>query len=302
MTSATQRIAQYNKEVGQPRGGLVNPKLLTVTQFDDGFGVLDHKIENQHPSTVGIAVDYLSRLADIRLGIDDSPVRLASEAVRGSLLGARSPRDSGTHASTKEEAAHAALNLNMLEHEDGSATFVMDDDAVRIACELASDDAALGAGPAWSNSDNTLRAPDETTTSHILTMVERSQDFFEDHGPGWDVGFFFVEEDDEEVDEVHADRGRGGYNVLFDSGDGEFLTRDILWSFRASASKPSMDHLLHLMMYYLMGKQSGLPRFATQTHVGVFNPRMNAVYRLAVDEVPAEVLEIVRRDVIGYEG
>ena len=56
MTSVTQRITQYNKEVGQPRGGLVNPRLLKLTQLDDGFGALDHKRENVHASVVGMAV------------------------------------------------------------------------------------------------------------------------------------------------------------------------------------------------------------------------------------------------------
>lgn len=258
MTSVTQRIARYNKEVGQPHGGLVDPKLLTVTQFEDGCGVLDHKLENQHPSTVGMAVDYLSRLSDIRLGPDDSPLQLASEAIRGSLLGARRPGESGTYACTKEEeAAQAALSLNLLEHEDGSATFVMNDDAVRIARELATYDVALRAGPAWYNPESTFCAPDETTTSNILTMVERCQDFFEAYGPILEVGFFFVDEDDEE--EERADGGRGGYNILFNSGDGEFLTEDTLWSFKTSASKANKYHLLQLVMYLLMGKQSGLP-------------------------------------------
>ncbi len=294
MTSATQRIAQYNKEVGQPRGGLVNPKLLTVTQFDDGSGELDHRIENQQPSTVVMAVDYLSRLADIHLGVDDSPVQLACKAFRGSLLGARRPGESGTYACTQEEAAQAALSLNMLEHEDGSATFVIDDDAVRIACELAAGDATLHVGADCS----TLRAPDETTTSHILTMVERSQDFIEDYGPGLDVGFLFIDEDNEEM---RADGGRGGYSIFFGNGDGEFLTEDTLWSFDASASKPNKDNLLQLLVHHLMGKQSGLPQFATQTHIGAFNPRLNAVFNLAVDDVPADVIETMRREIMGYE-
>lgn len=272
---------------------------MTVTQLEDGFGPLDHKHENVHASVVGMAVDYLSRLADIRLGVDDGPVRLAGEVFRASLLGARRLTDSGTHASAQEDAGRALLSLNILEQEDGTAAFAMDDDAVRIACQLATYDVARRVGPAWYNPESTLCAPDETTTSHFLTMVGRSQDFFEDYGPVLEVGFVFVDEDDEDV---RTDGGRGGYSIYVDSGDGDFLTEDTLWDFKVSASKPSKDHLLQLVMYYLMGKQSGLPQFATQTHVGVFNPRMNAVYRLAVDEVPAEVLEIVRRDVIGYEG
>jgi hypothetical protein len=33
---------------------------------------------------------------------------------------------------------------------------------------------------------------------------------------------------------------------------------------------------------------------------GVYNPRLNAVHRLAVDSIPAEVIIAVERDVIGY--
>ncbi|WP_143024924.1 hypothetical protein [Microbacterium sp. cf332] len=267
-----------------------------MTQLEDGLGALDHKRENVHASIVGIAVDYLSRLADIRLGVDDGPVKLAGEVFRASLLGARRLTDSGTHSSAKEDAARAILSLNILEHEDGTAAFVIDDDAARIACQLATYDVALRAGPAWYNPESTLRAPDETATSHILSMVERSQDFFEDYGPILEVAFVFVDEDEFEAG------GRGGYSIYVDSGDGDFLTEDTLWDFKVSALKPNKDHTLQLVMYYLMGKQSGLPQFATQTHVGIFNPRMNAVYRLAVEDVPAEVLETVRRDVIGYEG
>lgn len=40
MTSVTQRITQYKKQVGQPRGGLLPLALFTVEQLDDGFGVL----------------------------------------------------------------------------------------------------------------------------------------------------------------------------------------------------------------------------------------------------------------------
>lgn len=141
-------------------------------------------------------------------------------------------------------------------------------------------------------------APDETTTSHILTMVERSQDFFEDHGPAVDVGFYFVDEDNEEM---RADGGRGGYNIFLEGGDGEFLTEDTLWIFDVSASKPNEDHLLQLLVHHLVGKQSGLPQFATQTHIGVFNPRLNAVYRMTVDEIPDNVIETIQHDIIGFD-
>jgi hypothetical protein len=36
------------------------------------------------------------------------------------------------------------------------------------------------------------------------------------------------------------------------------------------------------------------------THLGIFNPRLNAVYRIAVQSIPAEVIAEVCRGVIGY--
>lgn len=41
-----------------------------------------------------------------------------------------------------------------------------------------------------------------------------------------------------------------------------------------------------------------MPQLATQTHLGIFNPRLNPVSRLAVAEIPTDVIEIVRSEVI----
>ena len=51
---------------------------------------------------------------------------------------------------------------------------------------------------------------------------------------------------------------------------------------------------------YMKGATSHLPEFGGVTHVGSFGPRANNFNRLKVTDVPADVLEIVRRDVIGY--
>lgn len=42
------------------------------------------------------------------------------------------------------------------------------------------------------------------------------------------------------------------------------------------------------------------PEYGKVRYLGVYNPRQNLVYRLAVDDIPAEVIEEVERDVIGY--
>lgn len=294
MVSVTQRITQYNKETGQPRGGLVSPKVLTATQLEDEHGVIDHKQENVHASVVGLAVDYLSRLARIRVGAGEEAARAAVDVFRASLMGAQRITDSGGYPSAVEDARQAVLSLNINEYEDSTVGYAIDETAALIACQLATYDVALRASVGLYNPESTLRAPDEVTTAHILVMVHRAERFFAEHGPIVADGFIFMNEVQHAADE------RGGYTDLVDSGDGDFLTEDTLWDFKVSASKPTKDHVLQLLMYFLMGKQSGLPEFEALTHVGIFNPRLNVVYRLAVVDVPPEIIDTIRYDVIGY--
>lgn len=293
MASVTQRITQYNKSVGQPRGGLINPKLFSVEQLDDGLGALDIKQENLHASTVGAAVDYLSRLALVRTTPASATLEVA-DVFRASLRGAQRISEFTEHATVTSEAMIALGELNITDLADGTVMFDLDKTAVQVACQLETYDVGLRAGVQLYNPVSSSRTPDALTTAHILAMVDRAKSFFAAYGPITADGFVFVD-----GDELLAG-GRGGYTDMVDSGDGDFLTADTLWDFKVSASKPTKDHTLQLLMYFLMGKQSGMPEFTTQTHVGIFNPRLNTVHRLAVAEVPADVIQIIRRDVIGH--
>ncbi|TFD75452.1 hypothetical protein E3T54_12045 [Cryobacterium sp. Sr8] len=61
MTSVVRRINQ----ITQPRGGYINPRAMETIQLGDGHPqLLDHNAENIHSATMGMAVDYLSRLAN----------------------------------------------------------------------------------------------------------------------------------------------------------------------------------------------------------------------------------------------
>lgn len=61
MTSVVRRI----KQITQPRGGYINPRTMETVQLGDGEPqLLGHKLENVHPTVIGMAVDYLSRLAN----------------------------------------------------------------------------------------------------------------------------------------------------------------------------------------------------------------------------------------------
>lgn len=292
MTSVAQRIAQYNREVGQPRAGLVSPELLTATQLDDGYGELDSTVENIRD--VGPVVHYLSRLTGV-LVASQAEAREAAESIfRTPFAGARRLSDAGLFPGARRDASESLQDFRLSTYADDVAVFRLDEAAARAACRLASYEMALYAGVARYNPADAERVPDAATVSHIITMTERIHDHFREQGPGTAIKFSFVSEQ-EEPDSEDED----GYSITLDHGDGDFITEQTVWGYSAQSSPPSKDDLLKLLVHYLMGEQSGLPELATQTHLGVFNPRLNTMYRLAIDDVPADVIEIVQRDIIG---
>lgn len=258
MASVTQRI----KQVKQPRGGYINPKTMEVCHLGGGgHALVDYKTENIHASLVGLAVDYLTRLAN---GTEPQ------DAFTISLMGAKL-------------LGPSTLNQAMSDVQSLTAGCI-DQAAVAAACRLAGYDVVFRAGLFMYNPD-AQTAPDMITTEHIIAMVDRSLAFFREYGPITLDGFTF----------------EGGYTDTVDAGDGDFLTADTIWDFKVSVSGPTSAHTLQLLMYYIMGKRSIHPEFLTLTNLGVFNPRLNAVYRLPVSAVSVEIVEEVAREVIVYK-
>lgn len=254
-------VTQRVKQTKQPRGGYINPRSMEVIQREDEHpSPLDHKVESVHASLMGMSVDYLTRLAG---GTD--PYDAFRISLKGAqLLGAQIFNDAETLVA-QLKAGH------------------VDDFAIHAACKLAGYDVAFRAGPMMYNPEaNTT--PDAITTEHIKAMVDRSLSFFAEYGPVTLDGFVFP----------------GGYTDLVDTGDGDFLTADTLWDFKVSVNGPTKDHTLQLLMYWLMGLRSGQAEFESIAHLGVFNPRLNRVYRLPLADVPAEVVAEVSSGVIGY--
>lgn len=295
MVSVTQRITQYNSEVGQPRGGLIKPSMMTCTAIDDEHGLLDHKIENLHASVIGMAVDYLSRLVRIRVALDEFSDSVR-DVFRVSLRGAERIDAMYAGSGVAAAAEEALSSIQFFTTDQDLVMTVIDEHTVRAACQLAGYDVGGRNDPRLWNAEHGAVGivPNEMTITHVAIMLARTQAFFAEYGPVMKDGFVFA-------NPVRFLLGeRGGYTDLVDSGDGDFLTADTLWDMKVSASKPGKDHTLQLLMYFLMGKESGLPEFVELTHVGLFNPRLGTVHRMAVADVSVETIEMIRRDVIGY--
>ena len=238
-SSVTKRI----KQVKQPRGGYINPKTLMTRSLGDGMDTLNMD-ENVHVSLVGMAVDYLARIAT---GTD------AKEAFKISLFGA-------TIAGELNKA------LELLEGVDG-----LSDNSIVRAMKLD-----------YRPVDDI--EPDRNTIENVRAMVLRSKKFFDEYGPKVLDGFTF----------------KGGYTNVVTSGDGDFTTKDTLWDFKVSKLPYKKEHTLQLLMYWRMGLHSVHPEFRTIKYLGIFNPRLNTVSRIAVKDIPIEVIQKVEVEVIGY--
>ncbi|MGG4547751.1 hypothetical protein ABER02_08160 [Rossellomorea marisflavi] len=158
----------------------------------------------------------------------------------------------------------------------------LDNQSIINACKLCGFDVVVRAGAGLYNPDKKIE-PDTNTISNIRVMVERSKSFITKYGPIVLDGFTFV----------------GGYTDVITSGDGDFLTDTTLWDFKVSKKGPTSIHTLQLLVYYIMGKNSINDSFQDIENLGIFNPRLNKVHLISLDDIPPEIISQVENEVVG---
>ena len=259
MYSVTGRIHQ----IKQPRGSYLPIARFQVRTLEDAHTLAPK--ENLHPTVVGLAVDYLTRL---QLGA------AAEDVFQVALEGARRAEILGVPGAQAEANGYLARIQGL------------DGDSIKNTCKLVTFDVwkrstfnAFSARPAEDTN------PDTATLNNIRVMVNRGLHFWQEYGPVTHSGFDFRP---------------FGYTRIVSSGDGDYLTEDTLWDFKVSAAAPKSRHTLQLLMYWVMGQHSGNPIFADIVRVGFFNPRLNTVYTYNMADLPPETLHTVEREVIGY--
>lgn len=192
-----------------------------------------------------------------------------------------------TGATAREAFAIAEMGTDILGEGELFKKWIgqvqgLDDQSIIAALDLCRFDAVVRAG--IMTPPKPLGAPSQATIENVRTMVERSLDFFDEYGPKVMDGLTF----------------EGGYTGYVRSGDGDFMTSDTLWDFKVSKQKLKSAHTLQLLMYWRMGLHSIHPEYQQVKYLGIYNPRQNVVYRLAVDKIPPYVSEVVEKFVIGY--
>ena len=153
------------------------------------------------------------------------------------------------------------------------------------ASKLVGYDVCYRKGPSFFKGIDEIN-PNDNTVDNITIMIKRSLNFFENNGPKVLDGITF----------------EGGYTSLVSSGDADFITKDTLWDFKVSKNEITSNHTLQLLVYYLLGKNSiHKDYFESIKYLGIFNPRLNIIYKLEISTISEETIKAVSEEVIGYK-
>lgn len=126
--------------------------------------------------------------------------------------------------------------------------------------------------------------PDADTVDNVRIMVQRALHFFEIYGPKTQDDLTF----------------EGAYTSTVTAGDADFLTKDTLWDFKVSKQKLTNINTLQLLIYWRMGCHAHPSTYKKLKYIGIYNPRLNIVYRYPVEKLPSSIVDVIEKDVIGY--
>lgn len=92
-----------------------------------------------------------------------------------------------------------------------------------------------------------------------------------------------------------------GCTNIIRTGDEDFLTYNTLWDMKVIKSKPTVNHTLEILIYWIMGKHSGNSIFNKINHIVIFNQRLNVIYRISTSIIKKEMIKEIEQKVIGYK-
>ena len=252
--------------VWQPKGGYLKPGSFKLEAIDDK-GIVDSE-ENVSPGIVGLAVDYLSRVAK-----GATPREAFIVAYRGARL--LDTRNRNNH--------HEKVALDLLDKVTG-----LDDASITAACKLSNYDSVMraAAGIEFPFKDIDEIEPDTHTADNIRRMVGRCAAFDERFGSPTKQCMTF----------------NGGYTDTMTNGDGDFMTADTLWDMKTNKTRPTPRHTLQIACYLLLGLHSDDKKdYEGVGQIGIFNPRRDEVYTLPLRSIGDEALHQIELNVIGYK-
>lgn len=159
----------------------------------------------------------------------------------------------------------------------------LDDESIVAAIKLVSYDCVFRAGP-HAYVDQSQLKPNKETIQNIREMVNRTIEFWKTYGPITIFGPTF----------------EGGYTDSIATGDGDYLSKDTIWDYKVSKEPPTSKHTFQLLLYYILGIHSVHNEYKNIKYIGIYNPRLNNVYRYSLSLVSEEAIRYIEKEIIGY--
>ncbi len=125
----------------------------------------------------------------------------------------------------------------------------------------------------------------DETVSNVQTMVKRCLKLFDEYGKCLDCYLVFP----------------GAYTKNIDSGDADFMTKDTIWDFKVSQKDISVRDTFQLLIYYLLSQHSDLDKYGSINKIGTYNPRLNRLHLISVEEIDIRILKYLNKYIIGYD-
>lgn len=259
MPSVTQIVGTAH----QPRKGYLPLSKFDAIEITDDRTVVGNY--NIHPSIVGLAVDYGTRLMQ-----GAPPREVFDVALRGANL---------VNANQVAEELISELEKNYSTDEGICSR------GIAVICKLSGFDAAFRAGYKAYKPVSEI-GPDDQTIADIQTLIARTVEFFEEFGPVVDSGFTFS----------------GGYSDNIDAGDADYLTKDTIWDLKVRKAEPNKNSTLQVLLYYLLSLKSDQAEFKDVTKVGIYNPYLQRAWVVSVLDLDESMLNDVQVNVLGLQG
>lgn len=265
-------VAQRIRQAKQPQGGYIKPRDLEVISLGDGIGVL-HPEESVDPRLIGVVVRCLVRVMTGTPVEDTFEMSLFGAALAGESTWAE--RLLGCVTGLDDISIVSAIRLSGFDAYTKHFTIMS---VPPFGFQICAKPSFAKCEPAQDIK------PGIVTIENVRAMVKRSLYFLYDNGSKGLDEFTF----------------EGGYTDSVSSGGGDFMTADTLWDFRVSKKRPKKEHTLQLLMHWRMGLHSVHPEFQNIKYLGIYNPRLNKAFRIAVADIPQDVIGEVESKIIGY--
>ena len=255
-------VTQRVKHVGQPNNGYVPKSLFDITTYDDKLDLYD--IKSSLSSIQGLAVDYLLRF----LCTHDK-----FKSFFSCICGAMHLDEVSGDTYEWDYVKDCLNNINGL-----------DDESILNVCCIVRYDAI------HRTSSTTFRpshdvAFDVNLCKNIFVLVSRCLSFFNKNNLEIiETGFTFED----------------GYTELVSSGDGDYLTQDMILDIKCSTKSFSTQWSLQLLMYYILGIHSVYSEFLSIKKLCIFNPCENVSYICVIENIPDSIKYNVSHSVLGY--